>query len=324
MGLAMATRKLALCFVDDDPDELSRFKKYLGRYYSIGIGTTFARAVNDLKKTYNRKPDLFVLDMYFPMGANTDAERGKLDQTWEKFVAAENELKGVLASMQQTSKGGRSLAEQAKSRKTPFVFFTRKGNLNDAIEAYENIGALAVVKKPDPEPSKKPRSKIEIKNARDKALKLDLDREGGVFGRIESAIARASPSLSGQAFVAMWFTGELSAIYNRAIKPAIKAAGYRPMIIRLKEHANKIDDEIISEIGKSTFLVADFTGHRGGVYFEAGIAMGREVPVIWTCRKDDIDNLHFDIRQYNCIAWSKPDEFRKRLQKRISHVIGPR
>lgn len=46
------------------------------------------------------------------------------------------------------------------------------------------------------------------------------------------------------------------------------------MMIGSKEHSNKIDDEIIGEIRRSAFIVADFTGHRGGVYFEAGFAMG--------------------------------------------------
>ena len=36
------------------------------------------------------------------------------------------------------------------------------------------------------------------------------------------------------------------------------------------EHINRIGDEIISQIRRSKFLIADFTGHRGGVYFEAG------------------------------------------------------
>jgi hypothetical protein len=69
-------------------------------------------------------------------------------------------------------------------------------------------------------------------------------------------------------------------------------------------------------------MIADFTGHRGGVYFEAGIAMGLNVPIIWTCRKDDIANLHFDIRQYNRIAWSKADDLARQLKKRILHVVG--
>jgi hypothetical protein len=60
------------------------------------------------------------------------------------------------------------------------------------------------------------------------------------------------------------------------------------------EHINKMGDEIISQIRRSKFLIADFTGHRGKVYFEAGLAMG--LPVFWTCRRDDLDKLHFDMR----------------------------
>lgn len=43
------------------------------------------------------------------------------------------------------------------------------------------------------------------------------------------------------------------------------------MLILNKEHANKIDDEIIAEIRRSAFLVADFTGQRQNVYFETGL-----------------------------------------------------
>jgi hypothetical protein len=88
------------------------------------------------------------------------------------------------------------------------------------------------------------------------------------------------------------------------------------------EHVGKIDDEIIAQIRRSRFLVADFTGHRAGVYFEAGFALGLNLPVIWSCSRDHIPELHFDIRQFNCIDWSKPDELADRLQNRIESVIG--
>ncbi len=35
-----ARRRLALCVVDDDPDELARFRKYLKEYFDIGIGNS--------------------------------------------------------------------------------------------------------------------------------------------------------------------------------------------------------------------------------------------------------------------------------------------
>ena len=127
-----------------------------------------------------------------------------------------------------------------------------------------------------------------------------------------------------QGFVAMWFDDALKKIYDDVIATAVMEAGYKPHRVDQREHNCKIDDEIIAEIRRSRFVLADFTGHRGGVYYEAGFAMGLGVEVFWTCRKDDIDNLHFDIRQYNCIEWEpdKLDAFKKRITLRIESVIG--
>jgi len=120
----------------------------------------------------------------------------------------------------------------------------------------------------------------------------------------------------------MWFDPKIMAAYEEAIEPAIGRAGFTSMMIGNKEHSNRIDDEIISEIRRSAFVIADFTGHRGGVYFEAGFAMGLGLPLIWTCHKDDMPNLHFDIRQYNCIDWTDHRDLHVRLQKRITALFG--
>lgn len=94
---------------------------------------------------------------------------------------------------------------------------------------------------------------------------------------------------SPQAFVAMWFHQTTDDAYKDGIAPAIEANGFLPVRIDAKQHVNRIDDEIIAEIRKSTFVVADFTcakGQvRGGVYYEAGFAMGLRIPVIWTCKE---------------------------------------
>jgi nucleoside 2-deoxyribosyltransferase len=88
------------------------------------------------------------------------------------------------------------------------------------------------------------------------------------------------------------------------------------------DHNNKIDDEIISQIRRSRLLIADFTGHRNGVYFEVGFAMGLGIPVFFTCRSDNLKDLHFDVRQYNTLEWSTPTQLAVDLQRRISAVIG--
>jgi hypothetical protein len=133
---------------------------------------------------------------------------------------------------------------------------------------------------------------------------------------------------SSKVFVAMWFDNSMDGVWEHAIKPGIEDAGYEPVRIDRKEHVNKIDDEIIGELRRARFVVADFThgeaGPRGGVYYEAGFAHGRNIPVIFSCRKDAIRKVHFDTRQYNHIVWEagKLDEFRNRLTKRIGAVIG--
>ena len=124
----------------------------------------------------------------------------------------------------------------------------------------------------------------------------------------------------------MWFDESMNEVYEMGIDPAVRHAGYSPVRIDRKEHANKIDDEIIAEIRRARFVVADFThgkeGVRGGVYYEAGFAQGLDIPVIFSCREDMIKELHFDTRQYNHIAWNDPEELRDRLLKRITALLG--
>jgi hypothetical protein len=141
-------------------------------------------------------------------------------------------------------------------------------------------------------------------------------------GFIAADELRTRRAASSQAFVAMCFNEEMKLVYENSIDESIRSAGFQPMLISNKEHANKIDDEIIAEIRRSAFLVADFTEHRQNVYFETGFAIGLGLQVIWTCRKDHIKDLHFDIRQYNCIDWQHEAELATRLKLRIEALFG--
>lgn len=130
-------------------------------------------------------------------------------------------------------------------------------------------------------------------------------------------------SESQQGFVAMWFSNEIYKYFREGIKPAIEKAGYKAQRIDEKEHLNDIRDEIIAEIRRSRFLVADVTGQSSGVYFEAGFAQGLGLPVIWTVREDQIGQVHFDTRQYNHLLYKTCDELCIKLKNRIVATIGP-
>ncbi len=129
-------------------------------------------------------------------------------------------------------------------------------------------------------------------------------------------------SVSSIGFCAMWFNTEVFSLWTEVIEPATRAAGYEPLRIDSKQHNGKIDDEIMASIRASRFVVSDFTGNRGGVYYEAGFAHGLGLPVIFMCREGD--DLHFDIRQYNCIFWNPEnlEDAQSRLKNRILATLG--
>jgi nucleoside 2-deoxyribosyltransferase len=134
--------------------------------------------------------------------------------------------------------------------------------------------------------------------------------------RIEQSGAESS-----SAFIAMWFDATQDDV-NKSIQSAIVAAGYAPIRIDEIEHVNRIDDEIIARIRQSKFLIADFTGQRNGVYFEAGFMLGLGRPVIWLCGESDLDKVHFDARQYNTIVYSDVEKLKSKLQFRIEAIMG--
>ena len=142
-------------------------------------------------------------------------------------------------------------------------------------------------------------------------------------GEVENQ-ERASDS--SQAFVAMWINDRTEAAFEKGLRPGIEDAGYEALRIDKKEDVVKIDDEIMSEIRASRFLVTDFThgdgGARGGVYFEAGFAQGLGLPVIYTCHRDMVEYLHFDTRQYAHILWDEPEVLRVDIRNRIRARIG--
>ena len=123
-------------------------------------------------------------------------------------------------------------------------------------------------------------------------------------------------------FIAMWFDESMRQFHDLVVDPAIRESGYEPLRIDNKEHTNKIDDEIVASIRASRFVVADYTGGRGGVYYEAGFAHGLGLPVFFMAR--DGEQLHFDVRQYNTIFWKTEDlaDARERLKNRILATIG--
>ena len=135
------------------------------------------------------------------------------------------------------------------------------------------------------------------------------------------AVEPIAGSVRGLAFVAMAFRPELEAAYEHGILAALGDCGFQAIRVDKEHFAEKICDRIIVDIRRAQFMVADFTFQRGGVYFEAGYALALGRTVIWSCRDDDLCNLHFDTRQYPHIVWREPVDLRVQLRDRLRALI---
>jgi nucleoside 2-deoxyribosyltransferase len=158
---------------------------------------------------------------------------------------------------------------------------------------------------------------------------------------------RARNPKSKKAFVAMWFDDQMKDICENFIsKAAYEAGGFTAEAVYQDEHNNDINDQIIANINQSRFMIADFTGNRAGVYYEAGYARGLNIPVIYTCREDwfntyvnqtvdVIENdtntkkeimmmsrIHFDIDHRNFIIWENGEDLKEKLINRINATIN--
>ena len=120
-------------------------------------------------------------------------------------------------------------------------------------------------------------------------------------------------------FIAMSFDNSIDKA-RKSIMDAVQSCGYVSMLIDIKEHNNQIVPEIYKEINDSEFVVADLTGQRGGVYYEAGYAVAKNKELILCCREGE--NPHFDVAQINTIFWKDEQDLKERLIKRIEATIG--
>jgi len=123
---------------------------------------------------------------------------------------------------------------------------------------------------------------------------------------------------SNKCFIAMSFREETVEIRN-AIKSALDQTGFMPLLVDEEniDSDRTINDEIIANLKRCKFCIADFTFHSKGVYFESGHALGQNKKVIYTCRSDEFKNAHFDIRPLQHIIYDTPSELTKKLIDKI-------
>jgi hypothetical protein len=126
----------------------------------------------------------------------------------------------------------------------------------------------------------------------------------------------------GTCFVAMAFRPDMDLVYDAGFAVAIRNCGLTGVRADRPAHNDRIDDQIMARIRRCQVLIADFTYHRRGVYFEAGFAQGLGRTVVWTCRHDHLKRAHFDTRQYSHVVWNDVDDLANKLEAKMRATIA--
>lgn len=236
----------------------------------------------------------------------------QLDSAADRFPSAVSDrLDRALQNLARQSPGLGDLIGLQRSKSFPILFACKPNESDFVVRALDDAGWLA---------------NVAITSS---GFHFEISPAG--WNRIAELQTGRTRSPKNPAFVAMWFGSNeeeespafMRSLYDGQILPAVLRAGYHAERVDIVEHNDFIMDKVLGMIRVAPFVVADFTGNRGGVYFEAAFARGLGIPVIHTCRAGKhFDNSHFDIKQINTIAWDSPDSLSVKLYHRIVGTLG--
>lgn len=305
----MSSQKIDKCPLCDQPADFQVGTRFEEGIVESGYGGNcercgHVRVIQSVVTKFKQSKKLHILSAFFRRYPNhqpplvTAENVGELLGGTHMLRTVPEKMNALLELLVDTEEQPGTPLSFRSNRDYPLIFAANEGEASYLLDQLARYGHLASV---------------------GPGVRYQLTASG--YERAEQLEAESYKSTR-NAFVAMWFDKSRESIYKEAIEPAIREAGYQAIRIDLTEHVRKIDDEIVSNLRQSRFLVADFTGQRGGVYYEAGFMHGLGRNVFWMVEKRELENVHFDVRQYNFIDYESPAEAKRRLYYRIMAVEG--
>ena len=104
---------------------------------------------------------------------------------------------------------------------------------------------------------------------------------------------------------------------RKGIRAALEDTGNEAYFLDQDVHNENIYNKMLDEIVACKFLIADLTSQNTGVYYEAGYAKAIGKTVIFTCKRGDFDEVHFDIKQTQIVIWNDRDDLCNKLAEHI-------
>lgn len=113
--------------------------------------------------------------------------------------------------------------------------------------------------------------------------------------------------------------------FQGVVKPVIEdELGYALKVVDGKQTFKqpRIDQEIFARLAQCRLVVADLTGERPNCFLETGVAIGREVPLIISCKQGG--NTYFDLTTVATHFWDDGGTIGEQRRKFREHVEAVR
>ncbi|MFH1923709.1 MAG: hypothetical protein ABIP48_27940 [Planctomycetota bacterium] len=121
-------------------------------------------------------------------------------------------------------------------------------------------------------------------------------------------------------FVALPLEKSFQDVYHFGIADAVRECGCTCERVDKTHFTGDTVQRIEDRIRTATLVIADVTGGRPNVYFEAGYASGGGVPVVFIAKEGE--ELHFDICTQACLFYSTITQLRGELEALIRSLFS--
>lgn len=148
-----------------------------------------------------------------------------------------------------------------------------------------------------------------------------LERTGATFKLTETGWREAAARAGGRRLkpcaVIVSDLDEVRADWTMNVFPKLQQCGYFPQMVEYSR-LNKVGDGALQTIADSKLLIADLSGGCPDVYFAAGYALGIEVPVLCTVKRNEAERLPVRSERLRPIVWERAEELADMLRQRLT------
>lgn len=148
-----------------------------------------------------------------------------------------------------------------------------------------------------------------------------IDRTGSAFRLTDKgwkeAVARAGGRKLKPCTVLLPADAELRDEWSAKVLPALERCGYAPRLIERTAVDKLHDPAFVDAVSECKLLVADVSAASPEAYFASGLALGKDIPVVWAVKRSAADDQPLRLQRIRPFLWDDAEELADMLQQRL-------